>query len=651
MSHTKRTAPTQDIDPTPPGTEPHPAPSLRLRLAEGLALLIGLFVFYTSFAGAFETLIQRASFVAMIVAMAVLLYPTGEKTRLRPLGILLDVVMVGWVLVSCYYIISNFERIMNTLPFAEGLDVWLGFGTLLVILELARRTASLVFPIIVGGMVAYAFFGDAIPGSFGHRGFDIYYITEVIFLSDRGLWGMLVSIASTTLAAFILFGALLLHTGAGQTFFDLSARAGGASPGGAAKIATIASGLFGSISGSSVANIATTGNFTIPLMKRLRYPAPFAGGVEAVASTGGQLAPPIMGTAAFVMAELVGVNYWTIAAVAFLPAALFYLGVFSTVHMIAKRTGLGEVLGEDLPDWRAAVSWRRLAPIAAGIAGLAWGIWNGNSIQLTACYGMIGIIVAYTVATLTGGGSLREVAGTLIRAFRDGGKGVVIVGILLVAAQVFVAMVNLTGVGVAVTSQILSVAGDNIWVIASIMAIVCLIAGMGLPTSAAYVLVAAVFAPVLIQQGLNPVMVHLFVLYYAALSVITPPVCVAVFVSSTIAGAPWLSVARDTLRLGGVAYALPMLFIAYPGLLLQGGAEAIAHAILSGAVFVLAVAALFAGQPIARIGPLASLLWIVIAVLALMPGWGPSLVAALLLAGAFSRLAGQANPRRDEVGT
>ncbi len=625
----------QDIDPAPPGAEPGTQPSLRIRAAEALALLIGLFVFYTSFAGAFETLNQRATFVAMIVAMAVLLYPTGGGRRWRPLGIALDMAMVGWVIASAAYVIVNFERIMVQLPFAEPVDAWLGFGTLLIVLELARRTASIVFPIIVGGMVAYAFFGDLVPGPLGHRGFDAYYITEVIFLSDRGLWGMLVSIASTTLAAFILFGALLLHTGAGQTFFDLSARAGGSSPGGAAKIATVASGLFGSISGSSVANIATTGNFTIPLMKRLNYPPSFAAAVEAVASTGGQLAPPIMGTAAFVMAELVGVNYWTIAAVAFLPAALFYLGVFTTVHLIAKRTGLGSVGDEELPDWRAALTWRRLAPILAGIAGLAWGIWNGNSIQLTACYGMIGIILAFTVGTLTAGGGIRDVVSTLVRAFRDGGKGVVIVGILLVAAQVFVAMVNLTGVGVAITSQILAFAGDSIWLIAVIMAVVCLIAGMGLPTSAAYVLVAAVFAPVLIQQGLDPVMVHLFVLYYAALSVITPPVCVAVFVAATIADAPWLRVARDTLRLGGTAYALPMLFIAYPGLLLSGGPEAIAHAVLSGVVFVLAVSALFAGQPIARLGPLAPLMWIAVGVLALLPGWLPSLAAALLLVAGF----------------
>jgi TRAP transporter 4TM/12TM fusion protein len=422
---------------------------------------------------------------------------------------------------------------------------------------------------------------------------------------------------------------LLLHTGAGQTFFDLSARAGGKSPGGAAKIATIASGLFGSISGSSVANIATTGNFTIPLMKRLRYPAPFAGAVEAVASTGGQIAPPIMGTAAFVMAELVGVNYWSIVAVAVLPALLFYLGVFTTVHLIAKRTGLGSVDQSELPDWREALNWRRMSPIIAGIAGLAFGILNGNSIQLTACYGMIGIIGSYTIATLAVGGTIREVIYTLLRALEDGGKGVVIVGILLVAAQVFVAIVNLTGVGVAVTSAILEVADGNLILIALIMAVVCLIAGMGLPTSAAYVLVAAVFAPVLIQQGLEPITVHLFVLYYAVLSVITPPVCIAVFVAATIAKTSWTGVASQSLRLGVTAYAIPMLMLIYPGLLLQGGAIDITMAILAGVGFTLSIAAFFAGQRV--FGRFTFLLWAVPATFLLFPYWPATLTGVSLV--------------------
>jgi len=600
-----------------------------------LSICVGLFVVYTSFFGAFETLIQRATFVAMIAVLGILLFPLKVAGKWRPLAGLVDTLAGGLVVVAAAYVIVNFERIMVDLPMAESVDMLLGYGTLLVILELARRSASMVFPLIVGLVVVYALAGHLLPGAFGHRGFDFGYVAEIIYLSDRGLWGMLVSIASTTLASFILFGSLLLHTGAGQTFFDLSARAGGRSPGGAAKIATVASGLFGSISGSSVANIATTGNFTIPLMKRLKYPASFAGAVEAVASTGGQLAPPIMGTAAFVMAELVGENYWTIAAVAFFPALLFYLGVFTTVHLIAKRRALGAVEDGELPNWREALAWRRMLPIVAGILGLALGIINGNSIQLTACYGMIGIVIAYTFSTLTSGGSWKTVGKTLIKALEDGGRGVVIVGILLVAAQVFVAMINLTGVGVAVTSAILDFAGGNIWLIAVIMAVVCLIAGMGLPTSAAYVLVAAVFAPVLIQQGLDPITVHLFVLYYAALSVITPPVCVAVFVASTIAQEKWMAVAKDTLRLGGTAYVIPMLLLAYPGLLLKGGAESIVLALVTGVAFTLSAASFFAAQPLLPRTPRSWVLWLIPMVLALYPNIITSTVSLLLVLGFF----------------
>lgn len=596
-----------------------------------MSVVLGLFVFYTSFFGSFETLIQRSIFVALVTVLGLLMFPLGHGRRWRPLGAIVDVGLGALVIGAAGYVVWNFETIMTELPFATTLDLILGYGTLLVILELARRSASLVFPVLVGLVVAYAFLGHLIPGEFGHRELDSSYIAEVIFLSDRGLWGMLVGIASTTLAAFVLFGSLLLHSGVGQTFFDLSARAGGSSPGGAAKIATVASGLFGAISGSSVANIATTGNFTIPLMKRLRYPPALAGGVEAIASTGGQLAPPIMGTAAFVMAELVGMNYWHIALAALLPAILLYVGIFMTVHFIARRGDYGRMPAEELPNWRSALNWRRLAPLVAAIVGLGIGIVRGNSIELTACFGMIGIFGAYAFASLTEGRTVMQVITSLIRALETGGRGVVIVGILLIAAQVFVAMINLTGVGVTITNAILSAGGDNIWIIAIIMAFVCLIAGMGLPTSAAYVLVAAVFAPALIQQGLDALTVHLFVLYYAALSVVTPPVCVGVFVAAMIADCPWTKVAKYALRLGATAYVVPFLFLLYPGLIGQGGAAAIALAIISGFGFILAAASFFAALPLAGRNNLSWILWLFPMALMVNAHWWSSLSGLALI--------------------
>ena len=621
-------------------TAPEPeALTPRERVALVLAGALGAFIFYTSFFGAFESLVQRAIFVAVIGTLGFVMFPLGAGKPWRPLGLAVDLGLGTGLIAACVYIVVKFEEIMTALPWAQPQDVALAAVAVAAILELARRTTgSLLFPTIVALSLAYALLGHLLPGDFGHRGFDVAYLTEVVFLSDRGLWGLLVNVASTTLAAFVLFGAMLLHTGAGQTFYDLSARAGGNAPGGAAKIATIASGFFGSINGSTVANVATTGNFTIPLMKRLNYPRSFAGAVEAVASTGGQLAPPIMGTAAFVMAELVDVNYWQIALAAVLPAFLFYVSVFATVHHVAKRRQLGRVDTADLPDWRDALDWRRVAPIVAAVAGLALGILQGRSIALTACYGMIAMMgTAFTVQILVGAG-WRAALAMLWRSLVDGGRGVVTVGVLLVAAQVFVGVLNLTGFGVAATSMILQGAGGQTLAVAAIMAVVCLIAGMGLPTSAAYVLVAAVFAPALIQQGLEPLVVHFFVLYYATLSVITPPVCVGVFVAATIAQTAWINVAGQAVRLAATVYVLPMLFLFYPGMLGAGGVEAIALAAITGVVFCLAVASALAFRPVAAIGPASAVAWLVPAGLALVPSW-PMTLAGLAAMVLLERLA------------
>ncbi|MDV5169920.1 TRAP transporter fused permease subunit [Photobacterium rosenbergii] len=572
--------------------------TLRERAIPIVGACIGIFIFYTSFFGTFETLIQRSLFVALIVILGVMLHPLGHGAKWRPLGLFVDLLIVLAVLTGVGYILVNFETIMNDLPFAEQIDVWIGGLALIGILELSRRCASPVFPILVSIALAYAYFGEYISGAMGHRGFDMYYLTEVIYLSDRGMWGMLVNIASTTLASFILFGSFLLHTGAGQTFLDMSSRISGSSVGGAAKIATIASGLFGSISGSSVANVATTGNFTIPLMKRLKYPSAFSGAVEAMASTGGQLAPPIMGTAAFVMAELVGVNYWAIITIAFIPAVLLYFGIFNTVHLISKKSDFGKVDDSELPDWRESLVWHRITPIVCAFGGIILGVINGYSINMTACLGIIGNVGAFIICSLLQKAPLGSIVEKLKAALIDGGKGVVVVGILLVAAQVFVAMVNLTGVGVTITNIILDFANGDVLMIAILMAVVCLIAGMGLPTSAAYVLVSAVFAPALIQQGFAPVTVHLFVLYYAALSVITPPVCISVFVAAAISQDPWHKVAGYTLRLGGTAYLLPLLFLFNPGLLLEGSMSSIIMIVVFTVLQVMALSSLMAAYPV-----------------------------------------------------
>ncbi len=601
-------------------------------IQKGLAILVAAFVFYTAATGPFEGLIQRALFLALTASLGFALYPLGAGTRWRPAGLAIDLALCAVVLVACGYVVWNYDKIMTSLPWATPLDKALAAGLVLAVLELGRRAVGVIFPILVVVGLSYALFGDMLPGALRHRGFDTAFVTETIFLGDLGIWGMLAGIGATVIATFILFGALLLHSGGGQAFMDLAMRLGGRQPGGAAKIATIASGLFGMISGSSVANVATTGNFTIPMMIRLGYPRPFAAAVEAVASTGGQIAPPIMGAAAFVMAEILGVPYTTIILGAILPAILFYASVFVTVHFVALRRGLAVVPEETLPAWSAILAPRRVAPIVCALGGLGIGIWLGRSISTAAFYGIIGLLIAF-IATEAGRLSPRRMIGKVIDGLEDAGKGMVIIGVLLAGAQVLVSMINLTGVGVTLSSLIVSVAGDSVLLVALIVGAVCLIMGMGLPTTAAYVLVAAVMAPAMTAVGVSPLAAHLFVFYFATISVITPPVCVAVFIGAGIANTNWLPAAGHAVRLGAVTYLVPFLLLLYPGMLMEGGPLAIAQAALSGAVLVLAVPAMLTGTPLIGNRPIDTALLLIVIALALWPNPITPLVALVLYLG------------------
>lgn len=604
-------------------------------LRKALAAALSGFVIWTAAFGQFSSLVQRAAFVELVILLGLATYPLLAGSRWRPLGIAIDGALAICATAACLTILRRADDIMSSLPFAEISDIALTVILIVVILEVARRAIGLIFPVLVLAGLAYALLGQFIPGRFGHRGFDIYFVTETLFLGDLGFWGLLTGVAATTLAAFTLFGALLLHSGGGDAFMKLSMRIGGRTTGGAAKIATIASGLFGMISGSSVANVATTGAFTIPMMKRLGYPRPFAGAVEAVASTGGQLAPPIMGAAAFIMAEILGVSYFTIAAAAALPAALFYAGVFVTVHSMAAANGLGAVPREELPSWREALNPSRLAPVVVAFAGLTYGLVNGRSLQSSAFFAMAGVIIVSILMAVVE----KRLAGWLhamMDAVEDAGRGLVIVGILLAGAQILVAMINLTGLGVTLSSMLATI-GGGVLVLGFVVAATCMVMGMGIPTTAAYVLVASVLAPAMIRAGVEPLTAHMFVFYYATLSVITPPVCVAVFVAASLADTRWPAVARRALAIGASAYGLPFLFLLIPATLSPSLSVAYLHAIVAGAVFILATAAMFGGWSIFGRRHVDIACWIAIALGGLAPHWTLTTISAVALLAIIAR--------------
>lgn len=594
----------------------------RTRALSLVALALSLFVLYTSAFGVFEALVQRASFLALVIVLGLLRFPLGAGTRWRPAGIALDATLGVAGVAVCVWVARHADAIMDKLPDAGKLEIAMTTLLVLVVLELSRRAIGLIFPSIVLASLLYALFGNIVPGPLGHRGFDIYFVTETLLLGDIGIWGSLLGVASTIIAVFSLFGAFLLHSGGGDTFMDLALRVSGKSIGGAAKIATIASGLFGMVSGSAVGNVATTGTFTIPLMKRLGYPRALAGAVEAVASTGGQLAPPIMGAAAFIMAEIIDVDYVRIAAAAVLPALLFYAGVFGTVHLTAKARRLGVVPDDQIPPWSAVFAPRRLAPLLLAFAGLGFGIANGNSIQMSAFFAILGTLSGFAIGLKLGNPTAAAVAVPLrrLRAALDEGAGsLIVVGILLAGAQIMVSMINLTGIGVTLSTLIVGVAGESVLAISFIVGVVCMIMGMGIPTTAAYVLVAATLAPALTKVGVSPIAAHMFVFYFATLSVITPPVCIAVFVAAGIADEPWMNVARAAVSLGAVTYVIPFLFLLYPDMLAPQDLVGYVEAAVSGVVFVTAFAHLFGGAKLTHSRWLDALCWLSIALAAVYP--------------------------------
>lgn len=603
---------------------------MREKLSNAAGGLLALFVLYTSAFGAFEGIIQRAIFLILIVVLGFTMYPMFKnRPRIGWPFALLEVALGSLSVMACVRVILNYERIILDLPAAEPLDMVCAAVLVLTILELCRRTVGWIFTSIIILALCYACLGHLISGPFGHREYDFAFITEFLYLNDLGIWGSMLAVGAAQVAIFITFGSMLLYTGGGQCLIDFASLVGGKSPGGAAKMATVSSAVFGMMSGNAVGNVATTGNVTIPLMIRLNYPPALAGAVEAVASTGGQLTPPILGAAAFVMAETLGISYWEIVKASILPALLFYLAIYMTLHILAIRIGLAMLSKEETPRLSDIFTFQRLLPLVLGIGLLAFGVLRGNSIVYAVFMGVMGLIAAYLISNVRNLPSLRAALLHLGTSLVLTAKGVVLVGILLAGAQILIALLNQTGLAVTASGMILDAAGDNLYLMSAITAMVCLIMGMGLPTLPAYVLVAAIMCPALgtalkealppdfIELGVHGVATHMFVFFYACLSSITPPVCAAVFVAAGISKESWLATAREALRLGAVTYLLPFMFIFYPGMTGLGGGEAIALAAASGLTAVICFAHVMGGAAVTDSRPLDAILFMGIVGMAL----------------------------------
>jgi TRAP transporter 4TM/12TM fusion protein len=535
------------------------------------ALSVGFHV-YNAVAGLIPNLITRPAHLLLALPYIFLVGYRPEASRaLRLSGYALAAVGA----LACGYIMLNRPALVRQYG---ALDGWLQFlvagALIVVVLEMARRAIKIVLPTVAAIVLAYAFLGDRIPGFFGHGGMPADYLLGTLTITEGGLWGTLTGTSVDTIAMFVILGGFIAAGQAGAGFIAFATQIAGRLRAGGAKVAILSSAFYGSISGVAAANTATTGMVTIPAMKKLGYPRSLAASVEAVASTGGQILPPVMGAGIFVMAELVRVPYVDIMVAATLPALLFFITAWFGVHTYALRYELAPLPKEALPGW--AVVARSLPffllPFSILIGTL---LFTSYTLAYAAVFATF---VTWLTLIFEPNGRISLEgwwARTLLALVTAAGQ-VAIIAAVIICAGIVVGVFNMTGLGVKLTSVILSASGGTLWIALLLTALAGLVLGMELPTTAAYVITAAVAAPALVGLGVPDLYAHLFVFWYALLCTITPPVCGNVFIAAAIARTPWLPVAGNAMRLGVGLFIVPLAFIANPDLLQLATAPAAA---------------------------------------------------------------------------
>lgn len=547
-----------------------------------LAIAMSAFHLYTAGFGLLLTMKQRATHLLFVFALGFLMYPATKKSRKDRIA-LLDWVFAILGVVVTSYILLNYEVLVRRGGLPTQMDLFLGLLAILLVLEITRRSIGPELPIIALVFIGYAFAGPYLPGALGHRGYSYTRVIDQLYTTTEGIFGTPLGVSATFVFMFILFGSFLDITGVGQFFIDVAFAVAGHRKGGPAKAAVLASGFMGSISGSSIANTVTTGAFTIPLMKKIGYKPNFAGAVEAAASTGGQILPPVMGAAAFIMSEFTNIPYIQIVGSAVVPALLYYLGVMVMVHLQASKRGLQGIPREELPSFGRtfAMGFHLTLPLIAVVLFLI------RFSPLRAAF--LSILVALVVSMLRK--HTRINFKSILSAMEDGAKKAVSVAAACACAGIIVGIVTLTGLGLTFANLIVSLAGGLLLPTLLFTMVASIILGMGLPTTAKYIVLATMAAPALVQLGVPLIAAHLFILYFGVIADVTPPVALAAYAGAGIAGGESFKTGVQALKLASAGFLIPFIFAMSPELLLIDVTlgQAVA-AILSACVGVVAFA-------------------------------------------------------------
>lgn len=600
----------------------------QLKIVSVVAILFSCFQLYTSIAGILPAQLQRSIHLAFVFVLVYLMYPASKKMSKDKFGwldILLAVLGAGVAL----YLTFNFQSLLLRAGDQTTLDIIIGGIAVLLVLEGARRVVGLPIAIIATVFLAYGVLGPYLPGFLNHRGYSIARIVSHMYYTTEGILGIPLGVAATFIFLFILLGSFLEKTGIGQFFIDLANSVAGFAAGGPAKVAVLTSALEGTVSGSSVANTVGSGSFTIPLMKSLGYKPEFAAAVEAAASTGGQIMPPIMGAAAFLMAEFIGIPYAQIAKAAVIPALLYFMGIWISVHLEAKKLGMKGMSKEELPKLSKVMLERGY--LFLPLVGIIYFLVEGATPVKAALYGL-GLAVATSYIRK----STRLTFKNILEALEQGAKNALGVSVACACAGIIVGTITLTGLGLKLGNGLVSLSGGHLILTLIFTMITSLILGMGAPTTANYVITSTIAAPALVMLNVPVLAAHMFTFYFGIIADITPPVALAAFAGSAIAKSNPLKTGIAASKLAIAAFIIPYIFVLNPAMLLiNTTAPQVAQIIVTSIIGMVGISAAMEGYLITTANKLERIAFLIGGLCLVDPGAVTDITGLVILGAAF----------------
>ncbi len=600
----------------------------QLWLVSGIALAASLFHLYTAAYGLLSAMYQRSIHWMLLGTLIFLIYP-GTKKRSRLKIDWWDFILAGLLILGCMNIILNWEAISMREGTPVTSDIILGVMMIVLVIEAARRSMGWALPSVAIIAMIYAMTGPYLPDMIAHAGFSLEELGPFQYLRTDGIFGVPLGVSATFIFLFVVFGSFLNVSGAGQFFIDLAIALTGRSVGGPGKAAVVASCLMGTVSGSSVANAVTTGAFTIPLMKKGGYSPEFSGAVVAAASTGGQVMPPIMGAAAFIMAQFLGVAYWEIVVAAAIPATLYFFSLFAMVHFRAGRRGITGLPESMIPNVRLVLrnGWHYIIPLVTLVGFLATGYSPVKAVFWS--------IILMVAATWLGKREYRMTPRTILRALIEGAQGAVEVAAACACSGLIIGVIGITGVGLAFSSFVMSMSHGILPLALFFTMIGSIILGMGVPTTAQYIITSTLAAPALHGMGVPLMSAHLFCLYFGVLADVTPPVALATYAAAGIAGSRVLVTGFTALITAFAGFLVPYMFVYNPALLCQGSVLSIIWSAVAAVMGVIGLSAGIQGFYKSKLTIIERVLLLAVPFMLIYPSVIADIAAVVILVGLY----------------